>query len=66
MSSHSNFLQTPPEITFSRSKKEKKPTFSILIPTWNNLNFLKLCIDSLKKNSRYKHQIIVHINEGND
>jgi glycosyltransferase involved in cell wall biosynthesis len=40
--------------------------FSILIPTWNNLPFLKLCIESIRKNSRYKHQIIVHINEGSD
>ena len=66
MTSHSNFLQKTPEITFSKSKTRRKPTFSILIPTWNNLNFLKLCIDSLKKNSRYKHQIILHINAGDD
>jgi glycosyltransferase involved in cell wall biosynthesis len=40
--------------------------FSILIPTWNNLPYLKLCIDSIRKNSTFKHQIIVHINEGVD
>lgn len=40
--------------------------FSILIPSWNNLKFLKLCIDSIRKNSTFKHQIIVHINEGAD
>jgi GT2 family glycosyltransferase len=40
--------------------------FSILIPSYNNLEYLKTCIDSLKKNSKYKHQIIVHINEGTD
>ena len=40
--------------------------FSIVIPTWNNLDYLKLCINSIKKNSTYKHQIIVHVNEGND
>lgn len=40
--------------------------FAILIPTWNNLAHLKLCIDSIRKNSRYKHQIIVHANEGSD
>jgi glycosyltransferase involved in cell wall biosynthesis len=40
--------------------------FSILIPTWNNLDYLRLCIASIKKNSFYKHQIIVHINEGKD
>lgn len=41
-------------------------TFSILIPTWNNLGYLKLCIESIRKNSFYKHQLIVHINEGAD
>ena len=40
--------------------------FSIIIPTFNNLNYLKLCINSIKKNSRYNHEIIIHINEGTD
>ena len=40
--------------------------FSILIPSYNNLEYLKTCINSLKKNSKYTHQIIVHINEGTD
>ena len=40
--------------------------FSILIPTYNNLEYLKICIDSIKKNSKFKHQIIVHVNEGSD
>ena len=40
--------------------------FSILIPSYNNLSYLKLCIESIKKNSTYDHQIIVHINEGSD
>ena len=40
--------------------------FSIIIPTWNNLPFLKICIDSIKKNSAFKHQIIIHVNEGTD
>lgn len=42
------------------------PRFSILIPTWNNLDFLKLCVRSIRKNSRFTHQIILHINEGHD
>ena len=37
--------------------------FSILIPTLNNLNYLKLCIKSIKNNSKYNHEIIVHVNE---
>ena len=40
--------------------------FSIFIPSWNNLPFLKLCVNSIRKNSKYKHQIIVHVNEGKD
>ena len=40
--------------------------FSILIPTFNNLNYLKLCINSIKKNSKYKHEIIPHVNIGDD
>jgi glycosyltransferase involved in cell wall biosynthesis len=40
--------------------------FTILIPTWNNLPYLKCCLDSLLKNSSFQHQIIVHVNEGID
>ena len=39
---------------------------SILIPTYNNLKYLKLCIESLKKNSSFKNQIICHVNIGKD
>ncbi len=39
---------------------------SIVIPTYNNINYLKLCLRSLKKNSSYKHEIIIHINDGSD
>lgn len=40
--------------------------FSILIPTWNNLEHLKLLIESLRENSETDHQILVHVNEGID
>ncbi len=40
--------------------------FSILIPTWNNLDHLKLCIDSIRRHSAWPHQIIVHVNDGSD
>ena len=39
---------------------------SILIPTFNNLKYLKLCIRSLKKNSHFNNQIICHVNVGDD
>ena len=40
--------------------------FSIIIPTLNNLPYLKLCIKSIKKNSKYQHEIIPHVNIGID
>ena len=40
--------------------------FSIIIPTLNNLKYLKLCIESIQKNSSYKHEIIPHVNIGDD
>ena len=39
---------------------------SIIIPTFNNLDYLKLCLKSLEKNSHKKHEIIFHINDGSD
>ena len=43
-----------------------KIVFSVIVPTFNNLEYLKLCLESLKKNSRFNHEIIIHINEGFD
>ena len=40
--------------------------FSIIIPTFNNLEYLKLCIKSIRQNSIYNHQIIPHVNIGED
>ncbi len=40
--------------------------FSIIIPTLNNLKYLKICINSIRKNSTYKHEIIPHVNIGED
>ena len=39
---------------------------SIIIPTYNNLAYLKLAISSIKKNSTFDNEIILHINEGSD
>ena len=39
---------------------------SIIIPTYNNLDYLKLCIKSLNNNSSHAHEIIFHINDGSD
>jgi glycosyltransferase involved in cell wall biosynthesis len=52
------------------TKYEKLPKgdykFSILIPTWNNIEYLKLCISSIKKNSSLNLQIIIFVNDGSD
>jgi glycosyltransferase involved in cell wall biosynthesis len=40
--------------------------FSIIIPTFNNLEYLKLCLESINKNSQFKHEIIAHVNIGSD
>jgi len=40
--------------------------FSIIIPSWNNLALLQLCIRSIRQHSAYAHQIIVHVNDGSD
>tara|TARA_B100001057_G_C22859995_1_gene954106 strand:- start:1122 stop:2033 length:912 start_codon:yes stop_codon:yes gene_type:complete len=40
--------------------------FTIVIPTLNNIKYLKLCVNSIIKNSKYSHEIIPHVNIGND
>jgi GT2 family glycosyltransferase len=40
--------------------------FSIIIPTWNNLPYLKLVVDSLRRHCSFEHQIVVHVNDGSD
>ena len=39
---------------------------SIIIPTFNNFNYLKFFLRSLKINSEFDHEIILHINDGSD
>lgn len=40
--------------------------FSILIPTYNNIGYLKLCVKSIRNNTILPYEILVHVNEGND
>jgi len=46
--------------------KNSNAKFSIIIPTWNNLTFLITLVESIRKNSTFEHQIILHINDGTD
>jgi len=39
---------------------------SIIIPTYNNLSYLKFFLKSLQFNSKFNHEIILHINDGSD
>ena len=39
---------------------------SILVATYNNIDYLKLFLNSIEKNSFFKHEIIIHVNEGSD
>ena len=53
-------------ITKHHNSSKADYRFSILIPTWNNIDYLKLCISSIKRNSSLEIQLIVIINKGND
>lgn len=59
-------MQTYCEVIHIKKPVPQDAKFSILIPSWNNLPYLQLCIKSILKNSSFPHQIIVHINEGAD
>ena len=52
--------------SFPAQKAPEKPYFSILIPSWNNLAFLQLCIRSIRTHSVVPFELIVHLNEGKD
>lgn len=56
----------PDHIQKVKQSQSADSVFSILLPSWNNLSYLKLCINSIRKNSGLKHQVIVLINEGKD
>ncbi len=40
--------------------------FAICIPTWNSLDYLKILVESIQKNSAFKHGIYVHDNASDD
>ncbi|MEP6465921.1 MAG: glycosyltransferase, partial [Parafilimonas sp.] len=57
---------TNTSIQYYKRSVHTNEKFSILIPTWNNLSYLKLCVQSIRQNSMYNHQIIIHVNDGKD
>lgn len=60
------YRMNPGKISFHKVAETKEPVFSILIPSWNNLQILKICIEAIRKNSTYHHQVIVHANQATD
>jgi glycosyltransferase involved in cell wall biosynthesis len=54
------------DITKNKKSTRSEYQFSVLIPSWNNIDYLKLCIDGILKNSYFNIQIIVIVNEGSD
>ena len=40
--------------------------FSIIVPTFNNLKYLQITLKSIVQNSKFNHDVIVHVNEGTD
>lgn len=53
-------------ITYFRGADAPDYDFAVLIPSWNNLPYLQLCLRSLQENSATKIQVIVLVNEGKD
>ena len=56
----------PSDIELHEGRFSGDEIFSIVIPTWNNLDFLKLCVRSIRRNSAFRHQIVLHVNDGSD
>lgn len=54
------------DIQKRQSPPDENNVFSIMLPTWNNLPYLQLCVRSIVEHSALAHQIIVVINEGSD
>lgn len=40
--------------------------FTIVVPTWNNLPFVRLCVESIRRHSAFPHQLVLHVNDGSD
>ena len=52
-------------VTYRRSP-DREYQYSVLIPSWNNLPYLKNCLEGLRSHSGLPHQVIVFVNEGSD
>lgn len=46
--------------------KDIENGFSIQIPTFNSLEYLKACIESIQEHTKLPYEIVVHSNDGSD
>src|SRR6266404_194391 len=51
---------------FSHRFPDEGPTVAIIIPTKNNLEFLRACIDSIKKTTYRNYEVVIVDNESDD
>ncbi|MCT4664021.1 MAG: glycosyltransferase [Flavobacteriales bacterium] len=56
----------PDSITKYLQTEDKVYHLSLLIPTWNNLEYIQFCVNAIRKNSTLSIQMIVFANEGTD
>lgn len=42
------------------------PPLDIVLASWNNLPYLKLCVDSFRRHSAAAHRLLIHVNDGSD
>ena len=60
------WLKTGWRVEWNPGRFRGDEAFSIVIPTWNNLPFLRLCVQSIRRNSAFPHQIVLHVSDGSD
>ena len=60
------FLSAPWRVVRHEGRFRGDEVFTIVVPTWNNLPFLELCVRSIRENSAFPHQIVLHVNDGSD
>lgn len=59
-------LTTARGMEWHAGREETFDGFSVLVPTWNNLPCLRLCVEGIRRFSARRHQIVLHVNEGSD
>lgn len=58
--------RAPPLEVHPAPRHAEGARFTVVVPSWNNLPFLRLCLESIRRNSAEPHQVVVHVNDGLD